>query len=459
MKRYIVHLQRSRIIFACFAIGVVIPSSSSADYISQDSATTFRHSGIVTSTGVVWDTTFANMVSNAIGTNYNEIAFAFMQCYGGGMIDELLSKNLSYASYTSASQFNECAFGFPVGPRLLSQSTYGFAYATALGGNVNPTLQSAAVSARNADIFGPVVNLGPTLFPKGLTLPGGLVINPVLEHPQYTSSGPIGDNITLHQPNPMNPTKNTNYLTVLFGGSTVQPDNTNSLATITNTLNTRGYTLNQVQSIPPGGTAAQLQAAWTNVGTLTNPTTQIFYWNGPGHGTQAFDWIGYLIKNLIGFTMPVKGDSYSFTMPSDSITGLLAQASYIRAIGDTNPLDVPYLEIQTGHQISNVSVSLNGFKLTSFDPSAGFNLLGNGTEYDYRFDLTSNVLQSLSTTEMVTLNWTGADNPSFIMGDINYGDNVPFVVPVVPEPGSCVLLLIGLSFVGVSWLYRNLGGL
>lgn len=78
------------------------------EYLNQNSATSFYHSGIVTTNGVVWDTSFADFVNSGIGVNYNEIAFAFMECFGGGgMIDELGALNLVPASYTAASRWNE----------------------------------------------------------------------------------------------------------------------------------------------------------------------------------------------------------------------------------------------------------------------------------------------------------------------------------------------------------------
>src|ERR1700760_2712662 len=76
-------------------------------YSNQNSATTGWHSGIATGSGVVWDTDFAKMVTGALGTNYNEAAFAFMQCFGGGMIDELKSAGLTNTAYTSAAAYYE----------------------------------------------------------------------------------------------------------------------------------------------------------------------------------------------------------------------------------------------------------------------------------------------------------------------------------------------------------------
>jgi hypothetical protein len=422
------------------------------EYTNQNSDTTFFHSGIATSTGVVWDTNFANIVRTALPNNgsFNEIGFAFMECYGGGMIDELLNRNLAFASYISAARWDQVAWADD--PRRAAgvvnqnnyESTYNLPYAPvaggpviAPGGGVN-TLSRAAMVGYNTDIYGPVRNQGPVLFPGGV---GG---RPVVENPQYTSSGPIGDSITLHNNNPMNSTANTKYLAIEFGGSTVEPGNTNSVARITNSLAGRGFGLTEVQVIPPGGTAQQLAAAWANVGRQANATTQIYYWNSWGHGSLSFDFVGF-IKNLLGGASPAKGVAYSFGLTSDFVSDVRQHANYVRSLGGAGPLDAPYVEIQTSSATDGIGLILNGDRLSPI--GSAFDLLGDGSFYDYRFALTDADLAALSVNDMVSLDWTAFAVPSFGLGDINVGDLTNYLLPV-PEPsalamsGTAILILL-----------------
>jgi hypothetical protein len=439
---------------ACVSLALMVatptPGVAQTEYTNQNSSTTFYHSGIVTSTGVVWDTDFANIVSNAVGTNYNEIAFAFMQCYGGGMIDELLNKNLVFANYTSASRWDQTSWSFDNARQGIVanyESTYNIPYAPAAGGGpVTFTLQQAAVTARNNDMFGPVQNLGPVLYPGGV---GG---KPVVENPQYTSSGAIGDSITLHRNNPNNPTANTKYLAIVFGGL-AGATNTNSVTRISNALTARGYAGGEVRNVAPGATAAQLQAAWTFVKNNTTPTTQIFYWNAPQHGSLSFDFIGF-IKNLLGGLPPVKGVTYNFGLTGSFVTDVLQHASNVLSLGDSNPLDAPYVEVQSASPNDGISLLLNGHSLA--EVGSPFDLYGDGSEYDYRFALSSGDLALLSTSDTVALNWTGGATPAFGLGEINVGNLGNFVIPAtVPEPTSCLMLLIGVGAVGGAMVVRQ----
>jgi hypothetical protein len=472
MSRGLVPSRRPWVALAVLAMVFAAPPSAPAqtEYTSQNSATTNIHSGIVTSRGVVWDTDFATMVTRAIGAaNYNEIAFAFMECFGGGMIDELRAANLSPAAYTAAAMSNgmnnqvgannQPSWAFPPGlvttPQTLplSQSTYNLAWAPVAGGAVNFTMQQAAVVGRNNDATGPVLQTGVRLFPNGFIPPPFNRRYPVLENPQYTSSGPRGDGITLHQVNPAGGVQNTRYLAVLFGGSTNDVSNRNSLNTMVTALNQRGYDTgrnsNEVRTIQPGGTAADLRAAWNWVGQNTTPTTQIFYWNSWGHGTLGQDVRG-TIRQLVGNFMPTSGTTYTFGMGSDTVSDMVAHAGYARSIGDTDPLDSPYFEIQTQQPISNLSVTLNGHSLTSLGL---LDLFGDGSLYDYDFALGPGDLQLIGALDSVALNWTGPADPGFgawMLNDGNLGNFGPDAF--VPAPASWVMLLLGVGPVGVAWL-------
>jgi len=342
--------------FALPARATLVPPAAPLQYLNQNSATSFYHSGIVTTNGVVWDTNFANFVNTGIGTNYNEIAFAFMQCFGGGMIDELGALNLVPASYTAASQWNQPSVSGardPAGGGLY-QSYYNIPFAPAAGGAAVNTMLQAATTGYNRDLVGPVINK---------PMPFG-------ETPQYTSSGPIGDSITLDRNNPNNPTKNTNYLAILFGGAVANNNNLNSLVRMYNALIARGYAANQIYVLYPGGmtpgnivpvnanaTAANLKTAWTTVASgKTSPTTQIYYWSGPAHGQLTFDWVGFL-KSL-GQSI-LKGITYSFNLVGSFVSQLQSIYSFYLGAPQAS-LELPFVEVATQSPASGLTAALNG---------------------------------------------------------------------------------------------------
>ncbi|MGH7176248.1 MAG: hypothetical protein ACREJC_02605, partial [Tepidisphaeraceae bacterium] len=237
------------------------------------------HSGFTTDGGgTVWDNLFADMV-NALGA-YNEIAFAFNQCYGGGMIDELTDNGVNRASYTSAARHNQRSWSRPE-PTGQWESTYNVNYAPKAG-SANPQTQRAAAKfARANDFRGPFGNQAPT------------------EDPQYTSSGRVGDDITLHRNSGSNPTNNNAYKAILFGGSGARPldiaGNTNSLARMVTNLTAAGYAAGDIRALARGNpvqfrpTFKNLATAWKDVRAVATATTQIFYWNSWGHGTRMND--------------------------------------------------------------------------------------------------------------------------------------------------------------------------
>ena len=169
-------------VFIVLALGQLAPAAF-PEYVNQDSANTHRHSGICTSDGkVVWDSVFATLVSGCQlpvwpppQPTYEEIAFAFMQCYGGGMIDELLTiggNGLDPASYTSAARESEKAWWANTDPASggLRESLYNLHYSGWAGGATTHTHVEAATNGNNNDLYGPVVS------------------NPLKEHPQYLES-------------------------------------------------------------------------------------------------------------------------------------------------------------------------------------------------------------------------------------------------------------------------------
>ena len=127
-------------------------------YVDQNSTGTNWHSGICTSDGkVVWDSPFTWMVTNPLGLTYEETAFGFMECYGGGMIDELLpvvGTNLDVTSFISAAKHNERAWA---GTRDAAsggkrESYYNLHYSPQAGGATVYRHDEAGQNAYNNDL-------------------------------------------------------------------------------------------------------------------------------------------------------------------------------------------------------------------------------------------------------------------------------------------------------------------
>src|ERR1700687_5453269 len=84
------------LLFCAATLPLSAPATAQAfpDFQDQMSATTDIRSSIVTSDQVNFlDRDFASLVNNTLANGYNEVSFAFMQCFGGGMIDDLLAQN------------------------------------------------------------------------------------------------------------------------------------------------------------------------------------------------------------------------------------------------------------------------------------------------------------------------------------------------------------------------------
>jgi hypothetical protein len=440
--------------FAFPARATLVPPAMPLEYVSP---APFYLSGIVTSeakggTGFVWGPEFANFVNSGIGGNYNEIAFGFMECYGGGMIGALGPLNLVPASYTSASRWNECSFNYNA-PPAVAGNLYNKAFAPVAASAPPPpppvgpppplpTMMQAALAGQAGDIAGP---------PLGLVVSG----KTYLEHPQYTSSGPIGDSITLDRNNPNpNTTNNTNYLAILFGGSVANDANLNSLKLMYTQLIARGYAANQIYVLYPGGmtpgnvvpvnaaaTAANLKAAWTDFANKnTSLTTQIYYWNSGEHGTWMFDLVG-LLKS-VGQVI-ANGITYAFNLISSFVSQLQSIYSFYLGAPQAS-LQLPFVEVATQSVASGLTAELNGDPLALI-PGSGYDLYGDGSEFDYYFALTPSDVAALSTTDSFSLSWNGAD-PGFELAGLTMGDapDDAFAPPAVPEPPTLWVLATGL---------------
>jgi hypothetical protein len=244
---------------------------------------------------------------------------------------------------------------------------------------------------------------------------------------------------------------------VVFGGSTAETENVNSVARIKTALTARGYAAAEQRIVNPAGSAAQMKAAWQWVGANVTPTTQVYYWNSWGHGTRSLDVKGEVQAQQQQNNQPVgllSGDTYSFTMPSDLAGEMQSVFNYFTANGASSPLDLPYFEVQTSSLIGSLQVHLNGNTLSSLGTA---DLYGDGSEYDYWFGLNSSDIAGLASLSSSTLsmNWSGPSDPGFGLVDVNVGDSPNSLsVKVIPEPSTAALLMVA-GALGAGFLVRR----
>jgi len=420
------------------------------EYASQNSATTFYHSGIVTNTlfggtDIIWDKDFANMVYGALGKNYNEAAFAFMQCFGGGMIDELKSADAGKTVYTSAARYSESSYYTNADPASggKSESAFNLPFAPAAGGAVKTSFKDAVTTGIQKDMVGPVIK------------------KPLIEHPQYTADK-IGDGIVLHQNNPANPNPNKNYLALVFGGVTDDKfqANLNSENRMVDALTARGYTADEMDVLKPGSTARELKNAFKWVADNTTPDTQFYYWNNILHGALDFDVLEKVRASTGGGIQ--NGSLYSFQLPTDDSADFLAQLQnlhdYYTAQNVTDLTLLPYFEVQSTEAITGLTILLNNRSLAA----QGFSdIYDDQTVFSYRFLLDSEDLAFLAqnfsqqTDETLALSWSGSLDPGLLHVDINTGGGANGIPLATPEPGAFAFL--GAALLALGYRLRRKG--
>lgn len=411
------------------------------EYVNQDSNSTKIQSGICTSDGdVVWDSEFAQMVSNAIvpggQKNYAESAFAFMECYGGGMIDELLpvcGTGADVSSFTSASKHNELAwYGGPTiwswPPVHLEQSFYNNPYATRAGSATVYTHMQAAQYGYNNDDVGPVEQ------------------DPLREHPQYKFTYLMADktDVTLHRANGTGGDTPDTYLAILFGGKSNNWANYNSLANIYTNLKDRGYTDDEIylmyrgntkpdgSALPAdwvrddGTTYQDMSDAWNWVKNQASATTQVYFWSSICHGTK-----------IEAMYLPPSGIQPGYVYDLDLTGDFISQVNDIFYFYEGSPDAIsgnPYFQVTASDLLTDLFVALNNKPLAFIDVNDHA-----GSEHCYRFALDEIDIANLQAVNSVVFNWSsGLGN--FTMAGITAGDMPP---NYIPEPAALLLLGFG----------------
>ena len=445
------------VLFPALVSAPVVPVARAAfpEYLNQNSATSNWHSGISTSDGkVVWDVQLSSMVSDPAGTPlpYDEMAFAFMQCYSGGMIDELTAR-FSPASFTSAARHHQLSWNgtrdTATGGRR--ESYYNVHYSSYAGGSTVRNHYQAGRNGHDNDIVGPVVQ------------------NSYKEDPQYLFNYPLLDrtDVTLHQPNLSG--EADAFLAVLWGGSSVAGSdsagakaNFNSLARIHSNLLARGYTSSDVYLMWPmstdpwgnalpstwvvddGTTYQDMQDAWAWVNSNSTSTTQVYFWSTISHGSRS--------NNI-----PQGGPSGDGALPQWLPVLFDLDVDFVDHVNELHVLfgggagthaAQPYFQVIARQIVPDLAVALNGEPLVLLETADVS--VGSDGQFFHRFALDSTDIANLSVVgNVVDFQYSGAP-VEFVLAGVTTG-NSPSAI--APEPGTMVLLAIG----GLSLLRRNAG--
>jgi hypothetical protein len=424
----------SLVVILVIARSVYAADPPALTYTSQDSANTKWHSGIyVEGSKFIWDTQFANLVNASFGTKPNEAGFAFMQCRGGGMIDELVPLNLNNVSFTSASRHDQMSYAGERDTEVFPgtfQSYYNQRWSPVAGTATVNTLKEAAIQGRKLDIAGPFEDKQ--------------------EDPHYTSSGAAGDSVKLHRNNSELTMQSDRYRAILFGGFEEKKaeqilGNFNSLVRVHADLLARGFTETEMYIMYQGGkngkapdgsalptwidddaTAAAMKRAFTDYKNSATAKTQFLYWSGPNHGGRSNDE-----KAMRSNAAALSGTTY----PYDTDPAWIDELKNVYDVFASEPVDgqsvrVPYYSMTATENIPDLTLTLNGMPLSTFSIS---DLWGDGSEWQYKFLLTQSDLNMLSASNDIRYDWTsGSSQLDVLIGGLVDGDSPNSI----PEPAA-----------------------
>ncbi len=421
----------------------------------------------------VWDFQFDAMVADALGTKDSfkgTVAFNFNQCFGGGMIDELVARGWKTAAYTSAAPFDKCSLARcedqltgidPNNPNIRrTESTYSFRFITKAASGGPMPFKQAATKARAEDICGP--------FSPNKTWKGAVSA-------QYTSSGAAGDAIQLHRgPNGTNP-PGSKYKAILWGGSTridrgtvEKADlsgymnghqdlaaNWNSLERAHAQLLKAGYTEDDIYVCYTGGEARNAQGNptgkifnggpvlpnWVDSGTRytdmrdawstwlkpqVDDKTQVFFWSSFGHGKTMNDANAqYNAKENKAIS---KGEAFNFEMDSNVAQAIADVHEWYKSeSAEDGAYGLPYFEVDTLVNVPLLLVNLNGVNLPLIE---SLPLDAGGWMYKFAMDdAVVAQLQSLNQTLLIDYDFMGADGGQ-------YDDFASFITMAGPTSGD-----------------------
>lgn len=399
----------ARITAAAAFVGIA-GSAAYAEFVVQPAG---WHSYVSTTDGRVRDdklrAEFERAFDAGIGAvgNRDDLVVTMGQCWGGGMLDDL--STAPWSSLNSAARHNEQSWSTD-GPEKSRRGAYVDQWARAVDNAVNPTMLAAATTARANDPAGPVLKTYQTTYGAKF-----------LEHPQYTSSGGVGDAIKLRDSTPAK--------AIVFGGSEANWVNFNSVKQVYSALKTRyGYADADIYvcygaaTDPDGGalpfvrdngaTKADLAAAFTWLDGLTTATSKpdVLYWNAQMHGSRAKD---------AKATIPSGSSSASFDLDAEFIIDYDSLDDSVTS----RWLHLEYTGLSPGN-----TLYLNGQEVASLADGDG----------DIDIELDPQALTLLAAGN--TLDIFGSNSFDYFSA-IEIGMTASGVM--VPEPTSILLLMFG----------------
>src|SRR5204863_125915 len=152
-------------------------------------------------------------------------------------------------------------------------------------------------------------------------------------------------------------------------------------------------------------TTGALKRAFADYKAAGTTKTQLLYWNGPNHGGKLKDENGERTGKALSAVI------YPYDVPADILTDVNDTWNYFAA----DPIEggsvrIPYYCVTATDYIPDLAVTLNGQNLSSFSIS---DVWDDGSEYYYKFPLTSSAFNTLSSSNTIAYQWaSGPGKPT-----------------------------------------------